>query len=110
MFTNSFTQQIWHTTNRGQTWTDVSGDLPDGLVLSGMVPNPRPHERVVRRQRGRHVAHDERRRELGALEQRHAPGAIISDLTYQDQTTTTGAFYVVAGTLRPFGVEARRRR
>lgn len=92
------TQQIWHTTDRGQTWTNVTGDFPVGVTVKDLVPNPR------------HVGEWYVGSVLGCYRTRNGgvnwehwnngmpPAAIVSEMTYIDLTSTTGQFFVVAAT------------
>ncbi len=90
--------QIWYTTNRGVTWTDVTGDFPPSVPVSSFVPNPR--------HTGEWYAGSSLgcwRTKNGGVNWEHwnngmPPAAIVTDMKYIDQTGSGGPFSVVAAT------------
>jgi len=108
------TQRISYTANRGVTWTSVTGDLPAGIVVTDVIPNPRRSNELY----------------LGTLNgcyrttnggvnwerwNNGMPPAMITELATIDLTTTTGQVFVVAATygahghgLEPHGRRNRR--
>ena len=97
LMNNSATQKVFHTTDRGVTWTDVTGDLPISAIVTDLVTNPRSTgELYLGTLTGCY-----RSRNGGANWDHWSNGmplAIVTEMTYIDLTSTTGQFFVVAGT------------
>jgi hypothetical protein len=96
---NAFTgTKLSYTTDRGVSWTDVTGDFPASIPISDLVPNPRATgELYVGSLIGCF-----RSRDGGVHWERWnngmPQGAMVSAMTYIDLTSTTGQFFVVAAT------------
>jgi hypothetical protein len=90
--------KIYRTDNRGGVWNDISGDLPIGIPLQDLVPDPRnPSHLYVGTFLGCYRTLDG-----GAHWERWnngmPPSVKVSEMTYIDLTSTTGQFFVVAAT------------
>lgn len=90
--------RIFYTTDRGVSWTDITGDFPTGVPITDLVPNPRTvGELYVGTMLGCY-----RSKNGGVNWERWNNGmpqsAIVSEMSYIDLTPSTGQFFVVAGT------------
>jgi trimeric autotransporter adhesin len=90
-------QRISHTADRGVTWTNVTGDLPAGIVVTDVVPNPRrSNELYAGTLNGLY-----RTKNSGVNWERWnngMPPVMITEMATIDLTTTTGQVFVVAAT------------
>jgi len=90
-------QRISYTANRGATWTNVTGDLPAGIVVTDVLPNPRrSNELYAGTLNGCY-----RTKNGGVNWERWnngMPPAMITEMATIDLTTTTGQVFVVAAT------------
>jgi hypothetical protein len=90
-------QKIYKTTDRGQTWTNVSGNLPN-VPLSDMVPHPSDPNRLYL---GTHFG-CYRTTNGGVTWQRWnngMPEAVdVQEMASIDRIAQTGEFFVIAGT------------
>lgn len=89
--------RIFVTVNRGQTWTNITGDLPD-IHVSDLVPHP-TNSNVL------HIGTEfgcYRTQDGGATWQRWNLGlpraAIVTELAWIDRRDQGESFYIVAGT------------
>jgi photosystem II stability/assembly factor-like uncharacterized protein len=96
---NSFSagQKVFKTTNRGQVWTNITGDLPD-IPLADIVPHPTDNNKLYLGS------------EMGCYKTTNGgvnwirwnngmPQAnIISEMSYIDSISSNGRYYIVAGT------------
>lgn len=92
-------QKIWRTTDRGLTWTNVTGNLPN-VPLGSIVGHPtNPNELYLGTElgcfRGFFAAGQWR---WITWNQGMPDAAIVTDLTWVDNLGTTGQFWVIAGT------------
>lgn len=90
-------QKIFHTTNRGITWTNVSGNLPD-VPIGDLVVNPHDTNLLfVGTLLGCYRSTDG-----GANWERWnnglTPAVMVTEMAYIDLTPSGGPFYVVAAT------------
>jgi photosystem II stability/assembly factor-like uncharacterized protein len=90
-------QKIYHTTNRGVTWTNITGNLPN-VPLGDLVPNPYNTNQLFL---GTFLGCFETT-DGGASWQRWNnglnPSVMVTEMSYIDTTPSGGAFYVIAGT------------
>jgi hypothetical protein len=89
---------LYRTDNRGQSWTDVTGDFPGLIPVTDLMPNPyNSVELFVGTRLGCY-----RTRNGGVNWERWTngmpPQAIVSEMTSIDLSSTTGQFFVVAAT------------
>lgn len=90
-------QKVFRTTNRGQTWVNVTGNLPN-VPMGGLVAHPTDDNKLYlgtefgcyRTTNGGANWH---RWNYGLAE-----ATMVTEMTYIDLRTQTGEFYVVAGT------------
>ncbi len=95
--TNSPGQKIYHTTNRGVVWQNITGDLPN-VPLGDMVADPYDSSRLwlgtflgcYRTTNG--GQHWER------WNNGLPPNVLVTEMSYIDTTPSGGGFYVIAGT------------
>ncbi len=90
-------QKIYHTTNRGVTWTNATGDLPN-VPVGDLVVNPRStNQLVLGSMLGCYRSIDG-----GAHWERWnnglPPSVMVTEMSYIDLTPSDGPFYVVAAT------------
>ncbi|MBI5216479.1 MAG: T9SS type A sorting domain-containing protein [Ignavibacteriae bacterium] len=92
---NSPFRQVWKTTNKGQTWTDISSNLPDYLPVNDILEDPLDTDHlIVGTDKGAFASDD-----AGASWYRWNTGMpeavriLDIDISYHD-----GNFYVFAGT------------
>ncbi|MCA9751467.1 MAG: T9SS type A sorting domain-containing protein, partial [Gemmatimonadetes bacterium] len=90
-------QKIFRTTDRGQQWTNVTGNLPD-VPLADLVAHPTDDQRLfLGTEMGMFATTDG-----GGTWARWHDGlpeaVVITELTYVDRLAETGAFHLVAGT------------
>ena len=91
------TQKVFRTTNRGVTWTDITGNLPN-VPMTDLIPHPTDNNKLYLGT------------EFGCYKTSNGgtnwvrwnngmPQAnIISEMNYIDSIAANGKFYVVAGT------------
>jgi Secretion system C-terminal sorting domain/BNR/Asp-box repeat len=90
-------QKVYYSNNRGVTWTNISGNLPD-VPMGDLVPDPRNTNHLfVGTMLGCYRTLD------GGLSWERwnngmPPGIMVTEMSYIDLTSTTGEFWVVAGT------------
>lgn len=91
-------QNVFWTEDRGQTWENITGDLPDARIRAGLIY---PYNRNIiilgNYDGGCFITYD--RGEHWERWNEGMPGAnIITKLQYIDSVSTTGKFHVVAAT------------
>ena len=89
--------KIFKTTNRGQAWTNISGNLPD-VACTDVVPHPTDDNKLyLSSEMGCY-----RTTNAGTSWHRWNNGmpeaTIVSELTYLDSIAANGKYYIVAGT------------
>ncbi|HET7224304.1 MAG TPA: Calx-beta domain-containing protein, partial [Candidatus Eisenbacteria bacterium] len=92
------TSHLYHTTDRGLTWTSVTGDFPPNIPITDVVPNPHASNELYV---GTYLG-CWRSLNGGANWERWTngmpPTVKVSEMTYIDQTASGGPFSIVAAT------------
>jgi len=93
------TGKIWRTLDRGVTWTNITGNLPN-VPLASVVAHPtNPNELYLGTEAGCFRGWQSGGNWYWMTWNQGMPdAAIVSDLTWVDELSTTGKFYVIAGT------------
>jgi len=93
------TQKLWRTVDRGVTWTNITGNLPN-VPLASIVAHPTNPDLVyLGTEAGCFRGWQSGGSWHWTVWNQGMPDAVIvSDLTWVDELTTTGRFYVIAGT------------
>lgn len=93
------TQKLWRTLDRGVTWTNITGNLPN-VALASIVAHPtNPNELYLGTESGCFRGWQSGGNWYWMTWNQGMPDAVIvSDLTWVNELSTTGNFYVIAGT------------
>jgi hypothetical protein len=93
------TQKLWRTLDRGVTWTNITGNLPN-VPLASIVAHPtNPDLAYLGTEAGCFRGWQSGGNWYWTRWNQGMPDAVIvTDLTWVNELSTTGAFFIIAGT------------
>ena len=97
--------KVFMTTDRGETWTNITGNLPD-VPVSDLVVNPNDNDTLILGSAFGCFRSDNGGTTWDTWNNGMPNGAIINDLATIDLTANFGGYWVVAGT---FGLSIWKR-
>ncbi len=90
--------KVWRTTNRGQSWTDITGNLPSWIPVSDLVRHPTDPDKLYLGSAFGCFRSEDGGGTWSRWNNGMPDAAIVTEMIGVDSLSTSGKFYVYAST------------